>query len=103
MRTTIPVMTPLSTTTFTHDAVGSFLRFTATGAGGPARPAPVDAAADGHRRLRRASLRCAARPDLRMEAAKADVVKASRHPRFQPAGVENYLLPGSTQRAITIG
>jgi hypothetical protein len=23
---------------------------------------------------------------------------ASRHPRFRPVGVENYLLPGSTQR-----
>jgi hypothetical protein len=33
-----------------------------------------------------------------MEVAKADVIKASRHPRFRPVGVENYLLPGSPQR-----
>jgi hypothetical protein len=33
-----------------------------------------------------------------MEVAKADVIKASRHPRFRPVDVENYLLPGSTQR-----
>jgi hypothetical protein len=33
-----------------------------------------------------------------MEVAEADVIKASRHPRFWLAGVENYLLSGSTQR-----
>jgi hypothetical protein len=33
-----------------------------------------------------------------MEVANADVIKASHHPRFRPVGVENYLLPGSTQR-----
>src|SRR5258705_13824111 len=53
--------------------------------------------ADGHLRLRRVSLRCATRTDLRMEVAKADVIKASRHPCFRPVGIENYLLPGSTQ------
>jgi hypothetical protein len=47
--------------------------------------------------LRRVSLRCATRTDLRMEVAKAGVIRASRHPRFRPVGVENYLLPGSTQ------
>jgi hypothetical protein len=36
--------------------------------------------------------------DFRMAVAKADVIKASRHPRFRPVGDENYLLPGSTQR-----
>jgi hypothetical protein len=30
-----------------------------------------------------------------MEVAKADVITASRHPRFRPVGVEDYLLPGS--------
>ena len=33
-----------------------------------------------------------------MEVAKADVIKASRHPRFRLVGVEHYLLPGSTHR-----
>jgi hypothetical protein len=32
-----------------------------------------------------------------MEIAKADVIKASCHPRFRLVGVEHYLLPGSTQ------
>jgi hypothetical protein len=31
-----------------------------------------------------------------MEAAKAHVIKASRHPRFRQVGVENYLLPGTS-------
>ena len=34
---------------------------------------------------------------LRLEVATADVIKASRHPRLWLVGVENYLLPGSTQ------
>jgi hypothetical protein len=33
-----------------------------------------------------------------MAAAKANVITASRHPRFRPVGVDNYLLAGSTQR-----
>ena len=97
MRTTIPVMTLLSTTTFTWN-VQSLLRFPAMGPVNHHVALPSDSA-DRHLRLRRLSLRCATRTDLRMEVAKADVIKASRHPRFRPVGVENYLLPGKHDAA----
>jgi hypothetical protein len=96
IRTTIPVMSLLITTTLTWD-VYSLLRFPATGPMNHHVALRSDLT-DGHLRLRRVSLRCATRTDLRMEVAKADVIKASRHPRFRPVGVEHYLLAGTTQR-----
>ena len=38
---------------------------------------------------------CANRIGFRIEVARAYVIKASRHLRFRPAGVDHYLLPGS--------
>src|SRR5258705_10870057 len=95
MRTTIPVMAPPQYNDF-H--AGRVFALPVPG-DGPVNQhvARRSDLADGHLRLRRVSLRCATRTDLRMEVAKADVIKASRHPPFRPVGIENYLLPGSTQ------
>src|SRR3954471_18708947 len=96
MTTMIPVMTPPQCNHFHVRRVFAL----AVPATRPVRHhvALRSDSADGHLRLRRVSLRCATRTNLRMEVVKADVINASRHPRFWLVGVENYLLPGSTQR-----
>jgi hypothetical protein len=35
-----------------------------------------------------------------MAVVKADVIRASRHPRFLSAGDEHYRLPGSAERLV---
>jgi len=95
MRTTIPVMNPSSVQRL-H--VGCVFALAVPGDGPVNHHVALRSdSADGHLRLRRVSLRCATRTNLRMEIAKADVIKASCHPRFRLVGVEHYLLPGSTQ------
>jgi hypothetical protein len=84
VRTTIPVMTPLQ-----HNDL-----YVGRGASDPARPTcPIGA--DGHLRLHHVAPLCATRIGFRIEVARAYVIKASRHLRFRPAGVDHYLLPGS--------
>ena len=94
MRTTIPIMTPLQCNDFHVGRVTFAVAVPVDGAGEPERPARFDLV-ERQLRSRHVSHLSATRIHLRMELARAYVIKASGHPRFPRAGVEHCLVPRS--------
>src|SRR5262245_47959922 len=92
MRTTIPIMAPLQCNDFHVGRGACALALPVDGASEPERPARFDLA-DRQVRSRHVS-----RTHLRMELARAYVIKASGHPPFRLAGVKHCLVPGTGRR-----